>query len=179
MIIETVVSTVNKDNEPHFAAVGVEFIQQKAVFNLYKKSHTFSNLKNKDSGIINVVDKAEYLLKAALGSAKIEFSKIEKRNLYYLTDCCSYYQFKLINIEEQAEKYLVKVEITKAEENRKYIGFNRANNLLVEAAVIASRIGITKTKNDLVQFINQNLRVINKTGDKNTQELLKFLERNI
>jgi len=30
-----------------------------------------------------------------------------------------------------------------------------------------------------VQFINQNRKVINKTGDKNTQELLKFLERNI
>jgi hypothetical protein len=179
MIIETVVSTVNENKEPHFAAVGVEFMQEKAVFNLYKKSRTFSNLKNKGSGIINLVDKAEYLLKAAVGSTEIDFSRVGEKELYYLTDCCNYYQFRLINIEDQAEKYLVKVEITAAEENRKYIGFNRANNLLVEAAVIASRIGITKTKNDLRQFINQNRRVINKTGDKNTQELLKFLERNI
>lgn len=179
MIIETVVSTVNQDNKPHFAAVGVEFTDQKAVFSLYKKSHTLSNLKSRGLGTINVVDKAEYLLKAALGTAEIKFSKIRGKELYYLTDCCIYYKFKLENILEDKEKHLIEVEITAVEENRKYIGFNRANNLLVEAAVIASRIGITKTRNDLVQFINQNRRVIKKTGDKNTQELLELLEKNI
>jgi hypothetical protein len=82
-------------------------------------------------------------------------------------------------IKNYEEKHKVEVEILVEKDNRRYIGFNRANNLLLEAAIIASRVGITKNKNDLIKFIDDNRRVIIKTGDKNTKELLKLLERNL
>lgn len=176
MIIETVITTINKYGEIHFSAVGVQFLKSKALFNLYKKSNTFENLKIKKFGIINIVDKAEYLIKAALGSEKMNTSKTQKNELYYLNDCCSYYHFKVLKIKDSGEKYRVEVKILRKKENRKYIGFNRANNLLLEAAVIASRIGIKKNKNDLKIFLKNNKRVIIKTGDKNTKKLFKFLK---
>lgn len=179
MIIETVITTVNKKNKIHFAAVGVEFFQNKAIFKLYKKSSTFLNLKRKEFGIINVVDKAEYLIKAALSTAKMETSEVKKNEQYYLSDCCSFYQFKVLSMHDCGEKYKVEVKILNKTEKKKFIGFNRANNLLLEAAVIASRIGITKEKNDLIDFINSNKRVIIKTGDKNTEKTLDFLEEQL
>jgi hypothetical protein len=176
MIIETVITTINELGRIHFSAVGVKFFKSKALFDLYKKSDTFENLKIKDYGIINIVDKAEYFIKAALSSEKIDISEIKKNELYYLTDCCSYYHFKVLKIKDCGRKYRVEVKILRKKENRKYIGFNRANNLLLEAAIIASRIGITKNKNDLKKFLENNKRIIFKTGDKNTKKLLKFLE---
>lgn len=179
MITETVITTVNKNGEIHFSAVGVEFFKSRAIFNLYKKSSTFLNLKIKDIGIINIVDKAEYLIKAALSSEKIDVSEIIKNKLYYLNDCCSYYHFKVLEIKDCGKKYRVEVKILEKKENRKYIGFNRANNLLLEAAVIASRIGITKDKKDLIDFLSINKRVIIKTGNKDTKKTLDFLENKL
>ena len=179
MIIEAVITTVNKKGETNFSAVGVEFSKSRATFNLYKKSNTVLNLKIKDYGIINIVDKAEYLTKAALSSEKMDISKLKENDLYYLSDCCSYYQFKVLAIKDCGEKYRVEVKILTKKENRKYIGFNRANNLLLEAAVIGSRIGITKDKSDLINFLNDNRRVIIKTGNKKTKKLLDFLEKKL
>jgi hypothetical protein len=179
MITETVITTVNENDKIHFSAIGIEFSKTKAVFYLYKKSITALNLKRKGSGVINIVDKAEYLIKSALNSKKIDVSQIKKNELYYLTDCCIYYEFKVLAIKNYEEKHKVEVEILVEKDNRRYIGFNRANNLLLEAAIIASRVGITKNKNDLIKFIDDNRRVIIKTGDKNTKELLKLLERNL
>ncbi len=179
MVIETVITTVNKNDEVHFSAVGVKFFKEKAVFNLYKKSSTVLNLKIKECGVINLVDKAEYLIKAAVSSEKMDISEIKKNELYYLSDCCSYYQFKVLAIKDYGEKYEVEVKILKKKEKRKYIGFNRANNLLLEAAVIASRIGITKNKNDLIDFISNNKRVIIKTGNKETKKILNFFENKL
>jgi hypothetical protein len=179
MITETVITTVNENDKIHFSAIGIEFFKTKAVFYLYKKSITALNLKRKGSGVINIVDKAEYLIKSALNSKKIDVSQIKKNELYYLTDCCIYYEFKVLAIKNYEEKHKVEVEILVEKDNRRYIGFNRANNLLLEAAIIASRVGITKNKNDLIKFIDDNRRVIIKTGDKNTKELLKLLERNL
>jgi len=179
MIIETVITTVNSNGKINFSAVGVEFSKSRAIFNLYKKSNTVLNLEIKDYGIINIVDKAEYLIKAALSSEKMDISKLKENDLYYLSDCCSYYQFKVLEIKDCGEKYRVEVKILNKKENRKYIGFNRANNLLLEAAVIASRVGITKDENDLINFLNDNKRVIIKTGSKKTKKLLDFLEKKL
>jgi len=179
MIIETVITTVNSNGKINFSAVGVEFFKSRVIFNLYKKSNTVLNLEIKDYGIINIVDKAEYLTKAALSSEKMDISKLKENDLYYLSDCCSYYQFKVLAIKDCGEKYRVEVKILTKKENRKYIGFNRANNLLLEAAVIASRIGITKDKSDLINFLNDNRRVIIKTGNKKTKKLLDFLEKKL
>ena len=179
MIIETVITTVNLNGKINFSAVGVEFSKSRAIFNLYKKSNTVLNLEIKDYGIINIVDKAEYLIKAALSSEKMDISKLKENDLYYLSDCCSYYQFKVLEIKDCGEKYQVEVKILTKKENRKYIGFNRANNLLLEAAVIGSRIGITKDKSDLINFLNDNRRVIIKTGNTNTEKTLAFLEKQL
>ena len=179
MIVETVITTVNPNGEINFSAVGVEFFKSRVIFNLYKKSNTVLNLEIKDYGIINIVDKAEYLIKAALSSEKMSISELKGNDLYYLSDCCIYYQFKVLTIKDCGEKYRVEVKILNKKENRKYIGFNRANNLLLEAAVIASRIGITKDENDLINFLNDNKRVIIKTGSKKTKKLLDFLEKKL
>ena len=179
MIIETVITTVNSNGKINFSAVGVEFFKSRVIFNLYKKSNTVLNLEIKDYGIINIVDKAEYLIKAALSSEKMSISELKGNDLYYLSDCCSYYQFKVLEIKDCGEKYRVEVKILNKKEKRKYIGFNRANNLLLEAAVIASRVGITKDENDLINFLNDNKRVIIKTGSKKTKKLLDFLEKKL
>lgn len=179
MIIETVITTLDKNNEPHFAAVGVEIDGNNLHFYLYKGSRTLENIKERKTGIINIVDKAEYLIKAALRNEELPVNRIEDANLFYLKDSCRYYKFKMLDAVEMENKYKIEGQIIFEKTNRKFLGFNRANNLLLEAAVKASRIGIKTTKIEVNSFLDSNKRVIMKTGDKNTENLFNFLKKYI
>lgn len=179
MIIETVITSLNNNEELHFAAIGVEFFNQKLSFYPYKESKTLKNIIDRKEGVVNIVDKAEYLIKAALGDNELPVNKIKDDNLYYLKDSCHYYKFKVISAFKMGDKYKVSAKIIFDQRNREYIGLNRANNLLLEAAVKASRIGIKTTEKEVSNFLDKNKRVIFKTGDKNTEYLFNFLKKYI
>lgn len=179
MIIETVITSLDENEELHFAALGVEFFNQNLSFYPYKESKTLKNIISRKEGVVNIVDRAEYLIKAALGDYKLSVNKIKDDNLYYLKDSCHYYKFKLLSVLEMDDKYKVSGKIVFDQMNREYLGFNRANNLLLEAAVKASRIGIKTTVKEVIAFLANNKRVILKTGDKNTEYLFNFLKKYI
>jgi len=179
MMIETVIITLDKNEDINFAAFGVELQKAKLFFYPYQGSRTLENIINRQEGVVNIVDKAEYLIKAALGDAQLSINKIKDEGLYYLKDSCHYYQFKVNDITEMDNKYKVSAKIVLEQMNRAYLGFNRANNLLLEAAVKASRIGITTTEEEVNSFLNNNKRVIFKTGDQNTEYLFNFLKKYI
>lgn len=179
MIIETVITSLDENRNIHFAALGVEFFKQKIVFYPYQGSKTLENIINSKEGVVNIVDKAEYLIKAALGDYQFSVNKIKDDNQYYLEDSCHYYKFKLISVSEIDDKYKVSGKIVFNQSNREYLGFNRANNLLLEAAVKASRIGIKNTAKEVDAFLANNRRVILKTGDENAEYLFNLLKKYI
>jgi hypothetical protein len=179
MIIETVITSLDENSKIHFAALGVEFFKQKIVFYPYQGSKTLENIINSKEGVINIVDKAEYLIKAALGDYHFSVNKIKDDNHYYLEDSCHYYKFRLISVSEIDDKYKVSGKIVLDQSNREYFGLNRANNLLLEAAVKASRIGIKNTCKEVDTFLDNNRRVILKTGDENAEYLFNFLKKYI
>jgi hypothetical protein len=179
MIIETVIISLDDNEKLHFAAIGVEFLNQKISFYPYNGSKTLKNILDRGEGVVNIVDKAEYLIKAALGEYKLPVNNIKDDNFYYLKDSCRYYKFKVISAIKMENKYKVNAKIIFEQMNREYIGLNRANNLLLEAAVKTSRIGIKTTEKEVNDFLDNNKRVIFKTGDKNTEYLFNFLKKYI
>lgn len=175
MIIETVITTQTSADNINFAALGVEFFEEKLVFYPYKDTATAKNIKNSRNGVVNLVDRAEFIVLSALSDQKFKLKKTAELNCYFLEECCHYYEFKVLLVEDLGEKYKVTAEIIADKFIKEAFTFNRANNLLLEAAVIASRIGISFDKKDLLDYLDKNKRIIFKTGDKESKKLFNFL----
>ncbi len=176
MIVETVVTTKEENKHIHMAALGVKFDGDNVFLYPYKGTKTLANILKDKSGTINIVDKAEYLVKSALGNGSFKLNPAQKNNSYYLADCCHYYEFEMISFKKLDDKYEIKAKITNDEFIREYLGFNRAANLLVEAAVTASRIGISAEIEDLLNFLEEYKRVIFKTGNKKDEDTFYYLK---
>jgi len=175
MIIETVITTQTSADNINFAALGVEFLGEKLVFFPYKDTVTAKNIQDSKKGVVNIVDRAKFIVFSALGDQKFNYKKTVELNSYFLEECCHYYVFKVLSVEDLGEKYKVSAKIIADEFIREACSFNRANNLLLEAAVIASRIGISFDKNDLLAYLQKNKRIIFKTGDEESKEVFRFL----
>ena len=175
MIIETVMTSLNNKNELNFSAIGVQFIKDKLVFYPYKNTITAENILATKRGVANIVDRSYYLVLAALSEASFAVKETALAN-YYLKECCKYYEFQISAISDLGKKYKITAKITAQNNIRNFIGFNRADNLLLEAAVIASRIGITKKVKDLKNYLAENREIIFKTGDHKSKESYLFLK---
>ncbi|MFP4020366.1 MAG: DUF447 domain-containing protein [Halanaerobium sp.] len=175
MIIETVITTQTNADKINFAALGVEFFEEKLVFYAYKDTATAENIKNSRKGVVNLVDRAKFIVFSALSDQKFKLKKTADLSGYFLEECCHYYEFKVLLVEDLGEKYRVTAEITADKFIKEASTFNRANNLLLEAAVIASRIGISFDKKDLLNYLDKNKRIIFKTGDNESKKVFNFL----
>jgi len=177
MIIETVVATKAENKYIHLAALGAKFVDDKVFLYPYQGTKTLANILKEKSGTINIVDKAEYLVKSALGNGSFELQSADKTDNYYLADCCHYYEFEMLSFKQMENKYEIEAKIINDKFIREYLGFNRAANLLVEAAVTASRIGISSEAEDLLSFLDKHKRVIFKTGNKKAKETFDYLKK--
>ncbi|ADQ14383.1 DUF447 domain-containing protein [Halanaerobium hydrogeniformans] len=176
MIIETVMTSLDSKNDLNFSAIGVEFVKDKVIFYPYKNTTTAENILATKKGTVNIVDRSYYLILAALSEPEFAVDKTDLGN-YYLKDCCYYYEFKLSAISDLGKKYKLTANITAQKSRNDFIGLNRAENLLLEAAIIASRIGITKKTKELKNYLAENREIIFKTGDQKSKESYLFLKK--
>lgn len=175
MIIETVMTSLNTEDKLNFSAIGVQFIKNNLLFYPYKNTITAENILTTKKGVVNIVDRSYYLVLAALSEVDFAVHQTDLGN-YYLENCCYYYEFELSKVSDLGEKYKITAKTAAKKSRNDFIGFNRADNLLLEAAVIASRIGITKKAQDLKKFLAENKEIIFKTGDHKSKKSYLFLK---
>ena len=177
VIIEAVLTTLNSDKTPHFSTAGVKLNADIVEFYLYKSSKTAENLINTKKGVINITDSALHIVKSALSEPDFEVHKTADTNCFYLKNSCRYLEFNAAEAAEKKEKYLIRADIISRNNLREYIGFNRASNLLVEAAVMASRIGISCSSEEARNFLQKNRRIIIKTAGAAEIKCYNFLKK--
>lgn len=177
VITEAVLTTVNSNKTPHFAAVGIKLTADRAEFYLYKSSKTAENLINTKKGVINITDSALHIVKSALAEPDFEVKKTADTGCFYLKDSCRYLEFNYAEAVDKKEKYFIRADIISRKNLREYRGFNRASNLLVEAAVMASRIGISCRREEVKNFLEKKRRIIIKTAGEDEIKCYNFLKK--
>lgn len=144
-MISEVVVTTRKNNRDNKAPIGVYFKDKKVIMHLFSGSHTYENLLTEDYFSVNVVPPIE-IAKAVLDD---EDDYLYYNDIPYLKS--SYYAIfykvierKFVDREDKFGKN--RLMILEGEEiKRIYLNnipkpYNRADGLLVEIAVIYSRL---------------------------------------
>ncbi|MCS3900658.1 DUF447 domain-containing protein [Methanococcus voltae] len=150
------------------------------IINLFEGSHTYEMLKNEDIIILNVCNPliiAESVINDFGNYEKLEYCG---KTYYYVKEAekiviIKVKNRKVINFKnEYGNSNIMNLECEKITEkiiksnNKEYLPFNRADGLLVEIAVLYSRIKLVSKdeKVDMIDKIKEYGDIIKKVGSK-------------
>ncbi|AEH07031.1 DUF447 domain-containing protein [Methanothermococcus okinawensis] len=185
-----ITSKNNKDNSNNRAPIGI-FIKgnKEIVMHLYEGSHTYNNLKDEDYFIINIC--SPYLIAKSVLDDNGNYGYLEYNNcsIPYLKESYKIYLAKITNrkiIESKNEYGSSKIMIVRSsvvlDKDINILPikpYNRAEGLIVEMAILYSRLNIVndEKRKNIKDEMEHYFKTIKKVGTKRYIELgKKFLE---
>jgi hypothetical protein len=178
MILEGIVTTLNVDGSVNISPMGPEAdaAMRSLVLKPYQTSTTYQNLKRTGQGVFHVTDDVELLAQAAVGQPDplprlITAEKVEGR---ILADACRWYALRVTRLDDSQERTRIEAEVVDQGHLRDFFGFNRAKHAVVEAAILATRVGLL-AKADIDEQMGRLRVMVDKTGGVQEQRAFDFL----
>jgi hypothetical protein len=144
----------------------------------FRTARTFHNLLATGEGILHVTDDVLLLARAAMGALEpmpaLRPAEVVKGVV--LADCCRWYEFRVVGRDETAERVQFDVEVVHSGRVRDFFGLNRAIHAVVEAAILATRVGMIPAE-DMDDQFRRLEPLITKTGGPSEQEAFALLRQ--
>jgi hypothetical protein len=180
MILEGIVTTQDSAEIVNVAPMGPIVDETMAMLRLrpFQTSQTFRNLKAVPSGVFHVVDDVLLLAQAAIGRlpAVPPTFPADKVTGVVLADCCRWYEFLVDTMDDSQERAEIKARVVHIGRIRDFFGFNRAKHAVVEAAILATRVGLIGREEILAEFARLKVPV-DKTAGPREAEAFALLEQ--
>lgn len=167
MILEGIVTTIDAAGAVNIAPMGphVGATLDHFVLRPFRTARTYRNLKAHGEGVLHVTDDVLLLAKAALGPVEPPpaLAPAQQVRGFVLPDACRAYEFRVVTLDDRAERTRIEAEVVHTARLRDFFGFNRAKHAVVEAAILATRIGLLPLEDIETEF--RRLAVlVEKTG---------------
>ena len=177
-IVEGVMTTLNSDGSLNVSPMGPIVDDQFSVFVFrpYQTSRTFQNLDRHRQGVFHVTDDVRLIAKAAVSEMAIlpETTGTEVIEGKALTNACRWYEVKVESVDVAQERSTVVARTVATQRNRDFLGFNRAQAAVIEAAILATRIHILPAE-DILSAVKQLESPVTKTGGQAELNAYEFL----
>lgn len=144
MVLEGIVTTRNPDGTTNVAPMGpiVDAAITRFTLRPFQTSTTYANLKRGGVGVLHVTDDVLLLARAAIGRIEITPPMFPATVIEgdVLADACRWYEFRVVSLDDSAERTTIEAEVVHVGRLRDFFGFNRAKHAVLEAAILATRL---------------------------------------
>lgn len=178
MIIETVVSTIDRGKVPNFAPMGIPCSAQIIVIRPFVSSKTYQNLKDTGEAVINITDNVLTIAKTALGDKNVRHRPDSFTACHRLEDACRFISCAVEKIEEQNERAAFSCRILGRSRLRDFCGFNRAKHAVIEASILATRLHLY-SRELISGKLDEYRQLVQKTGSAQEKEALELIDNYI
>jgi hypothetical protein len=186
MILEGIVTTVAPDGRVNVAPMGPRVNLtpsgdlERFVLRPFRTAQTYANLKAHGEGVLHVTDDVLLLARAALGPPDPlpPMRAATRVRGWVLTGACRYYEFRVTACDDRAERAEFDAEVVHAGRLRDFFGLNRAKHAVVEAAILATRIGILPL-HDIESEYRKLAVLVEKTGGPQEHEAFALLQQHV
>jgi hypothetical protein len=182
MILEGIVTTVCADGRVNIAPMGpiVEESMRQLVLRPYQTSTTYQNLKRTGQGVFHVTDDVWLLAQAAVGTPDPfpELVPAEQVEGFILSGACRWYAFRVRELDDRELRTHIVADVVADGRLRDFLGFNRARHAVLEAAILATRVGILPAE-QIAEEMRRLAVLVEKTGGQQEQRAFAFLDANI
>jgi hypothetical protein len=175
-ILEGIVTTINEDDTTNISPMGplVDAAMSRLTLRPFQSSTTYRNLKHHGEGVLHITDDVELLARAAVGVVAPPVRDASAVRGRILVDACRWYAFRVVELDDREERTTIHCEVVDCGRQRDFFGFNRAKHAVVEAAILATRIGILP--DDKIRRDMESLEIlVEKTGGDEEHRAFAFL----
>ena len=178
MIIETIVTTVERAGGVNVAPMGVEWDpladNGHIVLKPFLQTTTYRNVTGAGVAVINIVDDVRIFARAAISNPEYATVPAHVVDGVVLADCCSWREVEVRHVDSTPPRSRIETVVVHRGVRRDFIGFNRAHHAVLEAAIYATRVRMLPR--DFLESELQRLQVIvDKTAGTREFEAMALL----
>ena len=140
MIYEVIITTVNANGSAHMAPMGIWKNEGKIIISPYRPSATLENIKRTNKCIVNSIDDVRIFAGCLTGNKDWDLLPTEKVEGYRLKDALSHLELELVMQEDDELRPRFYFKPIHEVIHKPYKGFNRAQQAVLELAILVSRI---------------------------------------
>jgi hypothetical protein len=180
MILETVVTTLDEDGEPNFAAMGVTWGEERLVIRPYVDTRTFRNLVRTREAVVNVTDDVLTFAKSALARERFPTRPATSVRGVILADACHWREVTVADVSTPSGRARADVtaRVVAAAQGRPFAGLCRAKHAVVEASILASRARRLPTA-ELRRELERLAPLVDKTGGPVEHEAMAYIRAHV
>jgi hypothetical protein len=182
LVLEGILVTTNSDGSPNISPMGPIVDRELTHFVLrpFNTSQTYTNLQAGSSGVFHVIDDVDILARAAVGRLHPvpPLLPTPSNRAQFLAECCRWFELRVDSMDTSQPRVEVRCSVTDHGRQRDFFGWNRAKHAVLEAAILATRIGILSSTEINEQLSRLSLAVA-KTAGKQEREAMRFLREYI
>lgn len=140
MIYETIVISVDTDNNPHIAPFGVREYDDLVLISPFRPSATLDNLLLSRNAVLNLTDDVRVFAGALTGRRTWPVRKAEKVNGFVLDSALAHRELELVEVKDDAQRPELSFRVVHEVNHAPFRGFNRAQAAVMELSVLVSRL---------------------------------------
>ena len=184
-ILEGLVTTRNSDGSINIAPMGpvVELEKdgeiERLLFRPFQDSQTCQNLMTTKQGVFHLSDDVLLFARAVtkqLTAAELPLLPAEKIEGKIISTACQWHEFQITSCDTSSIRAELQAEVLDRGGARRFLGFNRAKNSIIETAILATRLHLLES-----DFIEVELKrfhtIIKKTAGKQEREAFDLLTK--
>ncbi len=141
MIQETLITSINREGLTHIAPMGVHIVEDYSIILPFKPNLTLNNILETQSAVINYCDDVRIFAGCLTGRRDWPLQPAEVIKGYFLTDTLAHAEVVLEKYEDDPVRPKLFCKTVHVCNHKPFLGFNRAQSAVLEAAILVSRLG--------------------------------------
>jgi len=174
LIYETIVTSVDSQNQPHIAPFGIRERNGLILIAPFRPSTSLDNFLASRTAVINMVDDVRIFAGAFVGRRDWPMQQASQVDGYVLGAALAHRELELIDLNEDKIRPELYFKVVHEETHAPFRGFNRAQLAVVELAVLVSRLQMLSMEK-IDQEIQYLQIAINKTAGERELEAWSWL----
>ena len=180
MIHEVIVTTISKEDVVHIAPMGIKFLNKQIIISPFRPSQTLENIINNNKATINFIDDVR-VFAGIVSRQKKDWELSKKSNSNTVPNLLltnTFYNVIVSNFKDSEKRPNIICDVVNSETIRPFLGFNRAQFSVIEAAVLISRLGMIPM--DKITEEIKYLKIgIDKTAGPHELEAWEWIQKKI
>ena len=176
MIVETIVTTIDREGKINFAPMGVEWGEETIVLKPFLETTTFRNLTGSRAAVVNLTDDAMLFAQGAVSSPQFPAVPASVVPGVVLEAACSWRELEVVSVDATPPRSRIETRVVHRGVRREFIGFNRARHAVLEAAILATRTHLIPADEIREEYARLQI-IVDKTAGPREREAMEFLTR--
>jgi hypothetical protein len=174
MIIESIITTMDASGSINFAPMGVEWGDERIVLKPFLETTTFRNVRATGVAVVNLTDDVLLFAQAAISNPQYPVSPAKVVHGAVLDAACSWRELEAQSIDATPPRSRIETVVVHQGTRREFIGFNRARNAVLEAAILSTRLHLIPRSEVDADFARLQT-IVDKTAGTREREAMALL----